>query len=65
MLYLHKQGKDKELEKFDWYDSSLEEAIKKSKKRFDLRYRMELGLPIDQSEFNHVNGKLQSLVKSI
>lgn len=65
IYYLSLKGKSNELEKFDWYDSSLKKSIKKSKARYDLNSRLQLGLPIEEKEFNSVQKQLNKLVKHL
>lgn len=65
IFYLHLQGKKEDLQKFEWYDESLKESLKKSKRIYDLDSRIDLGLPIEQSEFNHLQRNLNKMVKSL
>lgn len=65
ILYLKMQGEEKELEKFNWYDSSLTESIKKAKRYYSLEDRIRLGLPIDEIEHYQVKKRLNRLVLSL
>lgn len=65
IYYLHLLGRKEDLKKFEWYDVSLQEATKKAQRLFDLDSRIELGLPIEKKEFNHMQKELKKMVKSL